>query len=62
MNINEMYNSRHGAAAVLFFVFFEFLISIVMFNTLLSLMVGAFDKAGASTRLTGLIQMHQSPS
>eukprot|EP00951_Prasinocladus_malaysianus_P015931 scaffold123239_cov47-Prasinocladus_malaysianus.AAC.1 len=46
VNIEAMYESRHSTASVLFFVVFEFFISIVMFNTLLSLMVGAFDKVG----------------
>jgi hypothetical protein len=51
VNINEMYESRHHVAAIIFFVAFEFLISIVMFNTLLSLMVGAFDRVRAKPAL-----------
>eukprot|EP00192_Tetraselmis_astigmatica_P008257 CAMPEP_0117697480 /NCGR_PEP_ID=MMETSP0804-20121206/29254_1 /TAXON_ID=1074897 /ORGANISM="Tetraselmis astigmatica, Strain CCMP880" /LENGTH=605 /DNA_ID=CAMNT_0005511739 /DNA_START=171 /DNA_END=1990 /DNA_ORIENTATION=- len=49
VNINDMYGSHHGTMAVALFVIFEFFISIVMFNTLLSLMVGAFDKMKETT-------------
>jgi len=44
VNIKEMYESRHNVAVIIFFVAFEFLISIVMLNTLISIMVGAFDR------------------
>jgi hypothetical protein len=44
VNIKEMYESRHNVAVIIFFVVFEFFISIVMLNTLVSVMVGAFDR------------------